>query len=202
MAKKVYHIPIQQAHAFIKNNKLTLIKLTREPKYLEYSKLLGKSYYSLEIEIFIKFFKIDKSLDYSLSTMEYFHSTNFLNEVFKLLNFSQFEIESKQKDFFYGFCLLFYQQDASAFSAFMQKLFLHYHTAFNSHSNIEIDYQEMSHSLLKSQKRECRDSFGEEKEEAFFKILIDEGVEIIEIGKRIKTLRKKAYKRLFFRLIE
>ncbi len=60
----------------------------------------------------------------------------------------------------------------------------------------------MSHSLLKSQKKEIRDSFGEEKEISFFKIFIDNQITIEERGKRIKTLRKKAYKRLFFTLIE
>ncbi len=197
MAKKVYHIPLREALEFTKTNKSKLTKLTIDLKHLEYSKLLGKSYYTLEIEIFIKFFKIDKEYNYALSTMEYFHSNIFLNEASKLLSFSQFNLgtnQSRQKDFFYAFCLLFHQHNKEAFSLFMQKLFLHYHATFNTHSNIEIDYQEMSQALLKSQKRACRDSFGEEKESAFFKIFIDDKITIEERGKRIKTLRKKAYK--------
>ena len=202
MAKKLYHIPLQQALRFITNNKSTLIKLTNNPQYLEYSKLLGKSYYTLEIDVFITFFKIDKELNYALSTIEYFHSKVFIDEVSKLLNFSQFDLADKQKDFFYAFCLLFTQQDKEAFSLFVQKLFLHYHTAFNNNSNIEIDYQEMSHALLKSQQKTYKESFGEEKEMAFFKIFVDDKIYIEEKGKRIKTLRKKAYKRFFFLLIE
>jgi hypothetical protein len=202
MAKKVYHIPLQQALDFTKTNKSTLTKLTNNPKNLEYSKLLGRSYYTLEIEKFIRFFKIDKDVNYALSSIEYFHSNIFLVDVSKLLNFSQFELKDKQKDFFYAFCLLFSQQNQEAFSLFTHNLFLHFHTTFNSHSNIEIDYQEMSHTLLKSQNKTYKDSFGQEKESAFFKIFVDDIISIEEKGKRIKTLRKKAYKRLFFTLIE
>jgi hypothetical protein len=77
MAKKVYHIPLQQALDFTKTNKSTLTKLTNNPKNLEYSKLLGRSYYTLEIEKFIRFFKIDKDVNYALSSIEYFHSNIF-----------------------------------------------------------------------------------------------------------------------------
>ncbi len=127
MSKKVYHIPLQQALTFIKVNKSTLLKLTTEPKYLEYSKLLGKSYYTLEIEIFINFFKIDKSLSYALSTMEYFNSVNFLDEAYKLLNFSQFNLEEKQihkKRFF--LCLLstfFSTKSRSIYTVYTKTIF-------------------------------------------------------------------------------
>lgn len=204
MAKKVYHIPLQKTLTFITTHKSTLNKLMLNPQLLEYHKNLGKSYFSLEIEVFINFFKIEKEMKYALSTMEYFHSQGFIDEASTLLNFSQFALNTEKvssKDFFYAFCLLFHQDNHEDFTAFIQKLFLHYHTAFNSQSNIIIDYQALCHALLKSQNKTLRESFGEEKEEGFFRIYVDEILEIEEKGKGIKTLRKKAYKKFFLTLL-
>jgi hypothetical protein len=91
---------------------------------------------------------------------------------------------------------------SEAFALFIQKTFLHYHTAFNAESNIHIDHQEMSHALAKSKKVTLKESFGEEDGGSFFKIYIDDKIQVEERGKRIKTLRKKAYKRLFYALVE
>lgn len=204
MARKVYHVPLRHTLGFIETHKSNLNKIALTPHTLEYDKLLGKSYYTLEVETFINFFKIDKEPKYALSTMEYFHSSSFLEEVFELLNFAQFSLKDKhisQKDFFYAFCLLFHKKNHEDFTGFTQKLFLHYHTAFNTTSNIEIDYQALCHTLAKSQHKSIKESFGEENASAFFKIWIDDILTIEERGKRIKTLRKKAYKRLFFEMV-
>jgi hypothetical protein len=94
------------------------------------------------------------------------------------------------------------KHDAQNFALFMHKTFLHYHTAFNAESNIHIDHKEMSHTLAKSKKLTIKESFGEEGEESFFKLLLDDVLVVEEKGKRIKTLRKKAYKKLFYLLLE
>jgi len=205
MAKHFYQIPLQKTLTFIKAHKSTLTSLTMDKKRLEYHKQLGKSYYTLEIETFITFFKIDKELDYALKTMEYFNSTLFMTELHKILNLSQFELiqhKVETKAFFYAFCYHYAKNDAEAFALFMQKTFLHYHTAFNAESNIHIDHQEMSHTLAKSKKVTLKESFGEEEGDSFFKIYIDDKIQVEERGKRIKTLRKKAYRRLFYALVE
>jgi hypothetical protein len=137
MAKHIYHIPLQNTLDFIKTYKTQLKKLTTDKEQLAYYQLLGKSYYHLQIEAFIKFFKIDKELTYALKTIEYFNSTHFIDEISKSLNFSQFRFEKEllhSKDFFYAFCYIYMQKH--------------------------------------------------------------------EKGKRIKTLRKKAYKRLFYYLLD
>jgi hypothetical protein len=128
-----------------------------------------------------------------------------MTELHKILNLSQFELSQHQvetKAFFYAFCYHYAKNDAEAFALFMQKTFLHYHTAFNAVSNIHIDHQEMSHALAKSKKVTLKESFGEEEGCSFFKIYIDDKIQVEERGKRINTLRKKAYKRLFYDLVE
>lgn len=172
---------------------------------LAYHKQLGKSHYTIEIETFITFFKIDKELGYTLKTMEYFNSSVFISQLHKILNFSQFDLVTlhvQEKDFFYAFCNLYARRDNTSFKRFMAKTFLHYHTAFHPDSNIHIDHKALSHILAKSKKVKPKESFGEENGNAFFKIFVDDSVVVNERGKRIKTLRKKGYKKLFYYLIE
>lgn len=205
MAKHFYHIPLQKTLNFIKEHKPSLNTLARDKKMLSYHRQLGKSRYTLELETFITFFKIDKDLDYALKTMEYFNSSVFISQIHKVLNFSQFHLTRhniQEKDFFYAFCDLYGKKDNVHFKHFMEKTFLHYHTAFNPDSNIQIDHQDMSHILAKSKKVKLKESFGEMDGIAFFKIFVDGCVVVEEKGKRIKTLRKKAYNKLFYYLIE
>lgn len=205
MAKHFYHIPLHNALGFIKAHKSQLNQLTQNKKQLEYNKLLGKSYYLLQLETFVSFFKIDKDLDYALKTMEYFNSVLFLDTLSKSMNFSQFKLLENQvqnKDFFYAFCYLYAQQSPEAFVHFMQKTFIHYHTAFNQNTTTKIDHKEMCQTLLKSKKMTVKESFGENEKGSFFKILMDDKVIISEKGKVIKTLRKKVYKNLFYYLLD
>jgi len=196
MAKHFYTIPLQKSLTFIKEQKTLLNKATTDKKRLTYHKQLGKSYYILEIEEFLKFFKIDRDVDYALKSMEYFNRT---------LNFSMFKLQEKRvdaKEFFYAFCYLYRSIDKEEFSLFMQKTFLHYHSGFNANSDIKIDYKDFSIALAKTKKVEIKESFGESEKESFFKLFIDNKLIVQEKGKKIKTLRKKAYKRLFFYLLD
>lgn len=205
MAKKVYHLPLQKSLAFIKENKAELNSISTDKKHLEYSKLLGKSHYYIQIENFIHFFKIDKDISHSLATLEYFNSVKFFDEIYTLLNFSQFNLEKNninKKDFFYAFFYIFSKNNNELFEFFLQKIFLHYHTAFNNSSNINIDYKDIAHTIAKSKNIELKESFGEDDKNSFFKILLNDKVAIDEQGKLIKTLRKKAYKNLFYYLID
>ncbi len=203
MAKKVYHLPLQQTLSFIKTNKAELKRLLSDTKQLEYKRLLGKSYYYLEIEEFVRFFKVDKDISNTLKSMEYFNGTKFFDEIYTLLNFSQFDFKNTpQKDFFYAFCYIFIKNNPKLFNLFTQKIFLHFHTTFNNTSNINIDYKELALTLIKSKKTDLKESFGETEKESFFKILLDDKIVIDERGKLIKTLRKKAYRTLFFYLLD
>ena len=205
MAKHIYHIPLHNTLQFIKKYKTELRKFTTDKKELEYYKLLGKSYYLLQTEEFVRFFKIDKDLSYALKTVEYFNSIKFIDKVCSSLNFSQFYLEDNKlnpKDFFYAFCYIYAKESNEDFVLFMQKTFLHYHTAFNKTTNINIDHKEMCYTLAKSKKIILKESFGENEKSSFFKILVDDKVVVDEKGKLIKTLRKKAYKNLFYYLID
>ena len=203
VSKKFYHIPLQQILEFIKTNKADINKLNQDNKILEYHKLLGKSYYLLQIEEFIHFFKIDKDLRYALNTIEYFNSKIFVDEVYKSLNFVQFSITPKrEKDFFYAFCTILYQKDSPLFEHFMHNMFLHYHTAFNNTSTLTIDYKEMALALLKAKSMDIKESFGEETNGSYFTISLNNKIVVQKRGRVIKTLRKKAYRELFFYLID
>ena len=205
MAKHFYTIPLQKSLTFIKEQKTLLNKATTDKKRLTYHKQLGKSYYILEIEEFLKFFKIDRDLDYALKSMEYFNNTVFIEKIQQILNFSMFKLQEKRvdaKEFFYAFCYLYRSIDKEEFSLFMQKTFLHYHSGFNTDSDIKIDYKDFSIALAKTKKAEIKESFGESEKESFFKLFIDNKLIVQEKGKKIKTLRKKAYKRLFFYLLD
>jgi len=204
MSKKLYHIPLIQTIKFIENNKDILNNYTNNKSSLEYFKLLGKSYYYLEIEEFIKFFKINKDIDYALNSMEYFNSKIFLDKIYQHLNFSQFDLKENnisQKDFFYAFCYLFYQKNIELFKFLLQKIFIHYHTTFNPKTKIYIDYKELSHLIIQRDNRTIRESFGEDNNSSFFKIFIDDKLVIDKRGKNIKTLRKIVYKKVLFLLI-
>jgi len=205
MAKKFYSVPLEKARVFIKEYRSDIDKLTRDKKTLEYNKLLGKAYYTVAIENFINFFKIDKNTKYALSTLEYFNSIEFIDALYKHLNFTQFDLEQNKinkKDFFYAFCTVFSKKDRELFNSLFEKLFLHYHSAFNKQTDINIDYKEMAKSLAVSKKLKIKESFGELEGSCYFKIALDEKIVIDMQGNSIKTLRKKGYKELFLYILD
>ncbi len=205
MAKHFYHIPLQNALQFVKQHKTWLNRVAQHPKERTYYALLGKSYYNLQIEEFIHFFKIDKNIDATLKSVEYFHSIGFIGTMHKVLNFSQFQVDKDKemkKSFFYAFCYRYAKEEAEGFELFIQKTLLYYHTSFNTESNISINHQDICHTLAKSRHITIKESFGEEGKGVFFKLFLDGAITIEEKGKRIKTLRKKAYKRLLYVILE
>ncbi len=204
MAKKLYAVPLKNVLELVKEHKSLFRRLDRDKKLLEYYKLLGKSYYLLEIEKFIKFYKIDKDTTYAIKTIESFNSKLFLEELSLRLNFSQFELESEVllKDFFYGYLYLLHDLNKELFEDFLAKLFIHYHLAFKQNSNININFKEMALALAKSRKVILKESFGEiEKGKVFFKIIEDGEIVVNKEGKSIKTLRKQAYREYFYFLL-
>lgn len=122
MAKKVYHIPLDESRRFIQEHKSDFHRLTGDRRFLEYAKRFGRARYDERIEAFLIFFKIDKELGYALKTLNHFSSDTFLHEVYALLNFAQFALKSKSeaREFFYGFCYLFHQKNETLFPEFNQ----------------------------------------------------------------------------------
>ena len=199
MAKKIYSIPLQKSLKELANIKSKLNRLSKDNLYLELHSLRGKAYYFLEIEKFINFFKINKDETYSIKTIEYFNSKIFIEILSKHFNFSQYKIkEDNLKPFFYAFCSLFESFDKDSFSNLFFKLFLHYHSQVNNSSNIEIDFKSISQALAKSRGLTIKESYKEIENQVFFNLLLNQKVAVSLKGKSIKTLRKKAYKKLFF----
>ena len=84
----------------------------------------------------------------------------------------------------------------------MHNMFLHYHTAFNNTSTFNIDYKEMALALLKAKSMDTKESFGEDTNGSYFTISLNNKIVVQKRGRVIKTLRKKAYRELFFYLID
>ena len=205
MAKKIYHIPLEKTREFIKENKNTIDNLSKDKKTLEYNKLLGKARYTVTIENFINFLKIDKNIKHALATLEYFNSIKFIDELCMHFNFIQFDLEQNninKKDFFYAFCNVFRKKNSKLFDSLFEKLFVHYHSAFNKGTDINIDYKEIAKSLAVFKKLTLKESFGELEKGCYFKIALDEKIVIDIEGNSIKTLRKKAYKGLFLYILD
>ncbi|WP_419770309.1 MAG: hypothetical protein ACNI3C_00510 [Candidatus Marinarcus sp.] len=205
MAKKIYHISIEESRQFISQNKSELNKLLTNKHYFEYTKYFGKVYFNLQIEKFIHFFKINKDLQYSLKTINHLSNNIILNELFLLLNFSQFDFvkyKVNEKEFFYGLCYIMYQENIQLFEKLLHKFFLHFHATLNNNTNIQIDFKEMTISLANSRKISIKESFGEDEAGAFFILKINEQAIITQRGTSIKTLRKKAYKNMFYYLLD
>lgn len=202
MAKKIYHLPLKRVTEQLQTHKSSFNKLKKDVKFLEYQKLIGKALYTLEIKEYLAFFKIDRDLNYALKVVEYFNSKIFFQKLYEHLNLSMFiSPEQDTKSFIYGSFTLLNDIDKELFKTLLQKLFLHYQTSVNNPSNIEINFKDITTTLLKNKNQQIRDSFGESQDgKVFFKLFVDDILEVNLSGKSIKTLRKKAYKELFERL--
>jgi hypothetical protein len=205
MAKKIYHIPLQKFHTFIKEHKSKLHKLFKNTQQLEYAKRFGKMRYDEQIEAYILFFKIDKEIHSALKTIDYLSSTLFFETLTTKLNFSQFELPAStitKRELFYALCHYTHQYDNALLENFLHQYFLHEHASLTANTQISINYKEIATALLKSQNLTLKESFGEDEKSSFYKVHI-EGKEIINLkGKSIKTLRKKAYKLLLTQLLD
>jgi len=108
MAKKFYHIPLQKMREFLKENKSEINSTLKDKELALYSQEFDRTYYELEIEAFILFFKIDANISYALKTINYFKSDTFLKTIYEQLNFPQFTKENKNiknQDIFYSIVL-------------------------------------------------------------------------------------------------
>ena len=204
MAKHHYAIPLHKAHAFIKTSRTKLNTLSANAAKRELYATFGKASFTMEIEAFITFFKIDRDVTHANRIVHHLNSAAFIGELAKRLGFESFvrEGSGELKPFFYAFCYLFARYEADDFHHVMQKSFLHVSSAFNKSTPVTIDYEQMAHALAQSKKLEIANSFGEAENGSFFTIRLN-GREIVSLqGKKIKTLRKKGYKQLFYHLLE
>jgi len=205
MSKKINHIPLEKTRVFIAKNKAKLNKILTNKQHLQYSQRFGKNHFENKIEDFIIFFRIDKNISYALQTINYFNSNKFVENISNLLNFKQFDFDknkTNQKEFFYGFCYILYINEKELFETFCEKLFVHFHSSLNTNTSTNIDFKDMAIELAKTKKIKLNESFGELDKQSYF-IIKNENKILVDIkGKSIKTLRKKAYKKLFYYLLD
>ncbi len=89
------------------------------------------------------------------------------------------------------------------FENFLKKVFLHFYTNLNISSDINIDYIDLTKSIAKNKDINLKESFGkDEADKNYFKIFLDQKLEVFLMGNNIKTLRKKAYKEIIFKLLD
>ncbi len=62
-----------------------------------------------------------------------------------------------------------YQANGEVFELFIQKIFLHFYTTFNSASSLKIDYKDMALTLVKSKGLHLKESFGEDEKGSFLR---------------------------------
>ena len=201
MARRVYHIPLVKLREFIKSNRSEVNKIIDDKSYLEYAKLFGKSYYLVELESFLNNFKINREKKASLKVINHFNSPKFFNLLEKDLELKKVK-EIDFKEYFYILTYLLANYDKKLLELFLQKIFLHYHFGVNSGSGIEINYKDIVLFLLKQQGKSVKESFGETKEGAYFKLFIDNEILFNGGGKSIKVLRKRAYREVLDILLD
>ncbi len=118
MSKHIYHLPLQKIQIFIKEHQESLKSSLNDTYIYEYNKNLGKAYYLLELERFIKIFKIDKNINFALKTIKYFSSEKFFEQIYKLL-----QLKIKNRDLFYCFVYILKNKDKTFLKAFFLKSF-------------------------------------------------------------------------------
>ena len=204
VAKKLYHIGFETIVLFIAKHNTTLRKLSNDTQTQELAKTFGRAHYQLSIEKFINKYKLDKS--FSLQTLTLFNSLNFIEELSKHLQLERFEGVKDIKIIFYIFVYFLHHNPNREKEKIIKKLFEHYflHTLsiYNTKTQTNINYKDMTLSYIKSKPIELKESYTETQEGVFFTIFINKEEKVTLKGKSIKTLRKKAYKQIFFFLLD
>ena len=203
MARKLYSIHYEKVAHFVKVNKPE-IKAHLSSASFEYAKLFGNAQYEIRIKNFIEQFKIEKDKSYALEVISYFKSVVHIEKMLAHIGLTTF-MDKNPKELFYVFVyILEHSKDEDIKDIFFYQSFLFYVFSLNKSSNIIIDHKKMSLSLMKTSYPDItiKESFGETDSDAYFTLSLSNGDVIKEIGASIKTLRKKAYKKLFFNLLD
>jgi len=218
MARKLYHIGFDKINRYILENRKLIKEFIQSKERFELYKVFGRAYFEIAIENFIKKFKIDKDLKYALYILNQLKSNSFIHNLYTKLQLRTFEEKSfannscetilsdYQKSIFYIFVYFLHTDNNSTKESIKEKLFItyffYYVSGFNNPSNININYKDMTLSYIKGKDIVLKESYKIEGDKAIFKILINQKAVINLEGKSIKSLRKKAYKKIFFYLID
>jgi hypothetical protein len=214
MAKKLYSVALRFVQIFITNNRSKINTIIKDNSKYEYAKVLGRSHYEIYIQRFIEEFKINKEMDYAVKILNQYKSYTFIYDFYKLLNLDRFEKpqndenakKDHQKNIF--FCFIYYlstipnTQKEDLENRLFRHYFLHKLAGINQSTKIELNFKNLCEALVKGKETTIKESFKVEDEKAIFKILVNHNPHIELLGVSIKTLRKRAYKQLFYDLID
>ncbi len=220
MAKKLYQIGFTSIRNYISSHKSLINKNIKNSETHELAKVFGRSFYEIAIKDFFTGYKIDRNPKYALQVLNVFKSFNFINNLYVHLELNMFEdtthvkklnqlsINDYQKSIFYCFVYFICTGTDAQKEDIKRKVFLHY---FLHHISVIIpktdtylNYKDMTLSYIKGKNVSIKESYkiDSDSENVNFKILLNEQIKINLDGNSVKTLRKKAYKQVFFYLID
>lgn len=192
MAQKQYSIHYEKLTNFCKLNKADF-KHYLNGAHFEYAKVFGSAIYELKIKAFIEQFKIDKNMPYAIEVLSFYKSLAYIEKVMAHIGVIS-HFEQNPKDVFYILVYLVeHSKNEELKNILFYRSFLFYLFSINKSTNIEIDHKKMSLSLLKTSYKDItlKESFGEKDGSSYFCVKLSSGLEILENGSSIKTLRKK-----------
>ena len=219
MAKKLYHVGINHINEFISKNSTNIRSLITNDKKYELAKQFGRSYYELSINDFFIKYKINKDLKYAVKVLNIFKAYDFIEKIYELLQLSQFKqydkasniqlssLKDHRKNIFYCFVYFLFtdinDQKKEIQDRLFSRYFLHYLNGINQNNGIVLNYKNMTYEYIKGKNITLKESFKiDEEGKSHFKILLNGKEKIVLTGTSIKTLRKKAYKQIFYYLID
>jgi hypothetical protein len=219
MAKRLYHIGIDKIKTYILNQKSKIAQNIHDKDRFEISKVFGRTYYEVALHDFCMKYKIDKNIKYQLQVINIFKSSQFITDFYNILSLTIFEeghhfqmiendtLKDYQKSIFYIFIYFLHTNVNESKKEIADKLlsqyFFHHLSTINKANNIVLNYQNMTRSYIKGKNIVLKESYKiDENVNVNFKIFVNQEVRIDLNGKSVKTLRKKAYKKIFFELID
>ena len=219
MAKKLYHIKIDEIKQFISLNYPKINTYVKDSHKFELTKSFGRAYYDIAINDFISQYKIDKDTLYAIKVLNILKSTQFIFELYSSLSLERFENinnistmdENSKKDYkksiFYSFVYFLFTDINENKQTISKRLFLeyflHHLSGISKSTPIFLDYKKLTLGILKYKNITIKESYKiDENNIAVFKLLINDEEKFVSKGRSIKTLRKKVYKKAFLYFLD
>ena len=208
MAKKLHQIGFNHIKHYISKNKDLINRYINNSDKHQLAKQFGKSYYEIAIKDFFDKQKIYKNPKYALQTLNIFKSKQFIQELSVYLDLAMFKDKESQTSIFYSFVYFLYDNINPDKKDIQLKLFHHYFlhhiSTINTQTPTNLNYKNMTLAYIKGKDITIKESYkiDEDTQNVNFKILLNGKAKIDLDGKSVKTLRKKAYKLIFFYLLD
>ncbi|WP_456401149.1 hypothetical protein [Persephonella sp.] len=215
MGRRLKFIGFDNINRYISEKEEKIQEIINNSTSFEYAKTLGKAIYHLKIKEFIERFKLDKNKSYRLKVFNTLSSFECINELYKRTDFQKLLKGNYDKaSILNTFYVVVYQINEDLNKETKEdylsrdieerifiRYFLHFYLSTRPDKGRNIDYQNMVKVLLKGKIADIKERTINVNGSVAF-ILIFNNEEIFnQMGKSIKTLRKKAYKKLFYHIL-